>query len=239
MRNFLLVLIIGSFAFCVTTRAEEFQLKDGTKITGKLVGVKGDTLVVKTSYGEIQVPRTDVLSINFPENQPKDAATAGSGLPPRPVEESLSDGKYVNRSGNFAMQVPKDWELGAAILAKSPDLIAALQSADQTRILMVTPEKFAGTIDTYRVLIEMQLKNHYSNYQAVEQNDVQLDGQKAIRMVATMTQKGGDAQYKTLIYAIPYEGRVVRLSFFTLATFYDDALPAFEKIAASYHSLPQ
>jgi hypothetical protein len=49
MRKFLLALIIGSVAFCVTTRAEEFQRKDRTKVTGKLVGVNGDTLVLKTS----------------------------------------------------------------------------------------------------------------------------------------------------------------------------------------------
>src|SRR5271163_3957564 len=118
MRKFLLALIIGVAVLCATTRAEEFQLKDGTKITGKLVGVNGDTLVVKTTYGEIQVPRADVLSINFPENQPKDAGTAAPSGAPRPVDESLANGKYTNRSGNFVMQVPKDWELAPDVLSK-------------------------------------------------------------------------------------------------------------------------
>jgi hypothetical protein len=237
MRKFLLALGIGAIAFCVTTRAEEFQLKDGTKIVGKLVGVNGDALVVKTSYGEIQVPRTDVISINFPENRPKETATAGET--PRAIDESLTDGKYVNRSGNFVVEFPKDWTLAPSIRAKNADVIAALESADETRFFFVTPEKFAGSIDTYRVLVETQLKANYSNYQMLEQNDVQVDSQKAIRMVAAVTQKGGDTQYKFLLYLIPYEGRVVRLSFFTLATFYNDALPTFEKIAASYHSLPK
>jgi hypothetical protein len=232
MRKFLLGLIIGPVVFCLPTRAEEFQLKDGTKISGKLVGVNGDTLVVKTSYGEIQVPRADVISITFPENQPKDAGTTASGGPPRPVDESLSDGKYVNRSGSFALQLPKDWVLSPTLLSKNAALVAALESADQTRILFVTPEKFAGTIDTYRVLVETQLKGNYGSYQALEQNDVQLDGQKGVRMVAAITQKGADTLYKTLIYLIPYDGRVLRLSFFTLGTFYNDALPTFEKIAA-------
>jgi hypothetical protein len=232
-----LALIIGAVAICVTTRAVEFQLKGGTKIIGKLIGVNGDALVVKTSYGEIQVPRTDVISITFPENQPKETATARDV--PRSVDVSLTDGKYVNRSGNFGVEVPKDWALAPGVRAKNPDLIAALQSADETRFFFVTPEKFAGSIDTYRVLVETQLKGSYANYQALEQNDVQLDAQKGIRMVASVTQKGGNTQYKTLIYLVPYEGRVVRLSFFTLATFYNDALPTFEKISASYHSLPK
>jgi hypothetical protein len=237
MRKFLLALTISLAVVCIATRAEEFQLKDGTKIVGKLVGVNGDALVVKTSYGEIQVPRGDVLSITFPENQPKDAAAVG-GLP-RPVDESLTDGKYVNRSGSFVLQVPKDWVLAPDILAKSKDLIAALKSADETRILFVTPEKFAGTIDTYRVLIETQLKGNYASSQTLEQNEMQIDGQKGIRMVAVVTLKGADTQYKLLIYLIPYDGRIVRLSFFTLGTFYNDALPTFEKIAASYRALPK
>src|SRR5271155_937098 len=178
MRKFLLALIIGVAVLCATTRAEEFQLKDGTKITGRLIGVNGDTLVVKTSYGEIQVPRTDVISISFPENQPKDAATPGGA--PRPVDESLADGKYVNRSGDFALQVPKDWVPAPNLLEKNKDLIAAVESGDGTRILIVTPEKFAGSVDTYRVLVETQLKANYSNFQSLEQNDMQLDGQKGI-----------------------------------------------------------
>lgn len=237
MRKFLLALIIGTVAFCVGTRAEEFQLKDGTKIIGKRVGVNGDALVAKTSYGEIQVPRTDVIFINFPENRPKEAATAGES--PRPVDESLTDGKYVNRTGKFAVEVPKDWALAPGIRAKSADVIAALQSADQTRLFFVTPEQFAGTVDTYRVLVETQLRGNYSNYQTLEQNDVPMDGQKAIRMVAVVTQRSGDTQYKFLIYWIAYEGPMVRLSFFTLVTFYNDALPTFEKIAASYRTTPK
>jgi hypothetical protein len=116
------------------------------------------------------VPRSDVISITFPENQPKDAGTTTAGGPPHPVDESLSDGKYVNRSGSFALQVPKDWTLAPEVLTKSPSLIAALESADETRLLFVTPEKFAGSTETYRVLVETQLKGNYSNYQALEQN---------------------------------------------------------------------
>ena len=40
---------------CVPVRAEEIQLKDGTKVTGKLTGITNDTFQVKTAYGDIQV----------------------------------------------------------------------------------------------------------------------------------------------------------------------------------------
>ena len=98
MRKVFAALLFSAILFCQTTRAEEIQLKDGTKITGKLVGVNGDTLQIKTAYGEIQVPRADVISINFPENQTKQAVAGTPAGLPRPVDETLSNGKYVNRS---------------------------------------------------------------------------------------------------------------------------------------------
>jgi len=58
-------------------KAEVIELKNGNTITGKLTAINGDTFQVKTEYGEMQVPRSDVVSITFPENQPKkDEATA-------------------------------------------------------------------------------------------------------------------------------------------------------------------
>jgi hypothetical protein len=230
-------LLLSVLLFCPTTKAEEIQLKDGTKITGKLVGVAGDTLQIKTAYGEVQVPRAEVISINFPENQTKQAVDGAPAGPPRPVDESLSNGTYVNRSGGFTVQVPKDWKLAPQVLAQSPSLIAALESPDATQLFVVTPEKFAGNLNTYRVLVETQIKTGFSDYQEVEQRDVELDGQRGIRMVATATKKDTGTPFKFLVYLIPYDGRVVRVTFFTLAPLYDDANPAFEKIAASYHSL--
>lgn len=239
MRKVLSAVLFSAILFCQTTRAEEIQLKDGTKVTGKLVGVTGDTLQIKTAYGEIQVPRAEVISINFPENQTKQAVAGTPAGLPRPVDETLSNGKYVNRSGGFTVQVPADWKLAPQVLAQTPSLIAALQSADATQLFLVTPEKFAGNLNTYRVLVETQIKTNFSDYQEVEQKDIELDGQKSMRMVATATKKDNGTPFKFLVYLIPYDGRVVRVTFFTLAPLYDDASPTFDKIAASYHSLPQ
>jgi hypothetical protein len=239
MRKVLSALLFVAIVFCQTTRSEEIQLKDGTRITGKLIGVTGDMLQIKTTYGAIQVPRADVISINFPENQTKQTVNETPAGPPRPVDETLSDGRYVNRSGGFTVQVPENWQLASHVLAQTPALIAALESPDATQLFVVTPEKFAGNLNTYRILVETQIKSSFSDYQQLEQNDVQLDGQKGIRMVAMATKKDTATPFKFLIYVVPYDGRVVRLTFFTLAPLYDDASPVFEKIAASYHSLPK
>src|SRR5580704_1391968 len=104
MKRMSLVLALV-LTFCWSLRAEEIQLKDGTKITGKIISLSGDTFQIKTAYGEIQVPRSEVLSITFPENQPKDSSQTEP-----PVEESIQDGTYTNRTENFQIMVPKGWK---------------------------------------------------------------------------------------------------------------------------------
>ena len=81
MRKILCAFIAAIALSYVPLRAEEIQLRDGTKITGKLTGITNDTFQVKTAYGDIQVPRAQVLSINFPENQPKKESDADQGKP--------------------------------------------------------------------------------------------------------------------------------------------------------------
>jgi hypothetical protein len=91
------------------------------------------------------------------------------------------------------------------------------------------------------VLVETQIKTNFTDYQEQEQkqNDVTMDGRKALRMVSVASNKGSGTQLKFLIFIVPYEGGMMRLSFWTLVPFFNDALPAFEKIAASYQTLPK
>jgi hypothetical protein len=239
MLKYVSTLLVASLFFCLPVRAEEFLLKDGTKITGTLTGVLGDSLQIKTAYGDISVPRAQIISITFTENQPKPSEPAASSGAVRPVVESLHDGKYINQSGGFAVTLPAEWKLAPDVLASAPSLIAALTSADETRFLLVTPEKFAGTTDTYRVLVETQIKTNFTDYQELEQNDVTIDGRKALRMVCTGSKKDSGTQVKFLVFIIPYEGRMMRLTFGSLVPFFNDALPVFEKIAGSYQALPK
>ena len=57
--------------FCAPLRAEEIQLKDGNKVTGKVIAITGDAFQIKTAYGNILVPRSEIISIGFPENGTK------------------------------------------------------------------------------------------------------------------------------------------------------------------------
>jgi hypothetical protein len=86
------------------TLAEEIslKLKDGTKIVGRMTAVSPDKIDVETSYGKVQLKRTDILTINFPEN----GASANSSQPtpaktdaPK-VDEALNGLQYINRTGS-------------------------------------------------------------------------------------------------------------------------------------------
>ncbi|HWR36440.1 MAG TPA: hypothetical protein VN622_11280 [Clostridia bacterium] len=221
---------------CMTLCAEEVQLKDGTKISGKLVGITGEKFQVKTNYGDIQVPRSEVVSITFPANQPKveDESKANAESPA--VVESLTGEEYTNSTAGFKLTVPKGWS--SAPKMRSKDIVAALTSEDSTLFLLVTPEKFAGTLNTYKVLAQTQYQTSFSDFEMTSESEIQMDGRTGFRLVwHGKNKKANDAQVKALVYMLPYEGRMVRLSFLTLEPLFDVAVPTFEKIAASYRSL--
>jgi hypothetical protein len=173
--------IAGLFLFCVPSHAEEIQLKDGNKVTGKVTAVTNDVFQIKTAYGNIQVPRSEIISIGFPENQPKTAKDAGTDS--SPVVESLFGTTYTNQTANFQLTVPKGWMTSENLRIQSKDIIAALVSADQTLILMVTPENFSGTMATYKVLAETQYQTKFKDYEKISENEMQLDGRTSTRII--------------------------------------------------------
>jgi hypothetical protein len=229
------IFVFAALVLVARPMAEEIQLKDGSKITGKLVGITGDTFQVKTNYGDINIPRSEVVSIAFPENAPKGSATTAATIPP--VDEELKGTRYKNRTASFTLDVPLGWKI-APELRTSKDVIAALDSADETLFLMVIPEQFVGTLATYKVLAETQYRTAFSGYVNDGETEVEIDGRKGIRLLWHGTAKSNNADLKFVVYILPYDGRIVRLSFFTLPPLFADGLPVFEKIAGSYHPTP-
>lgn len=236
-RRFGWLLALGLALTSAALKAEEIQLKDGTKVTGKVIGVNGDTFQIKTDYGEIQVPRSQILSITFTENQPaKDSKPAAGDFPA--IDESLEGTTYVNRTAHFQVTVPQGWAIAPDLRAQSKDIVAALKSADQTKFFLFTPEKFAGTLSTYKVLVETQYQTLFKDYEKLSETEAELDGRKGLKIVwHGKNPQAGNAPLKAEVYIVPYDGRVVRLSFLTLEALYDESLPSFESIAASYHSI--
>ncbi len=122
--------------------AEVIQLKNGNKITGKLTAINGDTFVVKTDYGEIQVPRTDVVSITFTDTE----AAKPNATPPAPaIDEALVETAYVNHTAGFQVTVPRGWRLWKE-MPKGNGTVAALISEDQTLFFIGTSDKRSPAI---------------------------------------------------------------------------------------------
>src|SRR5215471_5417536 len=97
--------------------AEEISLKDGTKIVGHMTAVTPEKIEVETSYGKMQLKRSDILAINFPENgastsagQPTSTPSASATGAPK-VDEALNGLVYTNRTAKFTLTVPADWIL--------------------------------------------------------------------------------------------------------------------------------
>ena len=226
-------LLIFLFLLSSLSRAEEIQLKDGSKITGSLTAIDGNTFRVKTAYGEIQVPRTEIVAIQFPENSPKKEGSSGGAS--SPVDESLDGTLYSNRTAHFQVTVPAGWIVSPEMRI-SKEIVAALKSADQAHYFMVTPEVYAGSLTTYRVLAETQFQNKFQDYQKLSESDAKLDGRTGLRLVCKGKTRDTNTTFKFLVYILAYEDRMVRLTFFTFEPLFDDAVPIFEKIAASYQS---
>lgn len=64
-------------------RADELKLRDGTKITGKIVGYEGDSFKVETSYGFALVRKDKVAQILISEEKPP--AKKEPPAPPAPA----------------------------------------------------------------------------------------------------------------------------------------------------------
>ncbi len=232
--GYLCLLTMAVWSIC--SRAEELHLKDGTKISGTLTGVTGDIFRVKTAYGEIQVPRSQVVSITFSESQPNPQSSQDQVTPV--VDELLQNTTYTNRTANFQLTVPQGWKLAPGLRAQTPEVAAALQSEDETLFFLFTPEKFAGNLTTYRILVETQYQTKFKDYEKLSESNIQLDGRTGIQLVwHAKNSQANDMPLKAVVYILPYDGRMVRLSFLTLEGLFNEALPIFEKIAASYHSI--
>jgi hypothetical protein len=232
------LLALGLVIFWLPLHAEEIQLKDGNKISGKVISLTDESFQIKTAYGNIQVPRSDIVSISFPENQTSSKNEAATESEAAVVDESLNGTTYINRTAKFQVAVPSGWISSETLRKQSKDIIAALESPDQTLFFFVTPEIFNGSLSTYRVLAETKYQMSFKDFEKLSESEVPLDGKTAIRLIwRGKNTKTNDTPLKSVVYIIPYDGRMVRLSFLTLEPLFETGLPIFERIAASYSSI--
>jgi hypothetical protein len=85
------VAVLALFALCPALRADELKLKDGTTISGTIVGFEENSFKVKTSYGFAEVQKDQVVSIAISaaskkkesekKSEPASNASAGADVP--------------------------------------------------------------------------------------------------------------------------------------------------------------
>lgn len=69
--------------------AEEFIMKDGTRITGRIVAYKSDSFIVQTSFGQAIVYKSKVAKINFGEGErPGPTPSTEKSTPPAAAPSS-------------------------------------------------------------------------------------------------------------------------------------------------------
>jgi hypothetical protein len=230
------------FLGTITAVGEEISLKDGTKLVGHMTSVTPDKIEVETSYGKIQVKRSDILTISFPENgaPPQPSATAtdpAAAKPPLPkIDESLNGLIYTNRTGRFTLTLPPDWAI-APELRKSPDTLAALSSKDKMRFLLTVQEQYPGSIDSYKDMVVLNARRNLDSFEELNQTPVTIDGKSSLLVYYRGTLRGSKLPVQFVSAIIPSGNVYTKVSVWCIEPLFRDMQPAFEKTLTSYRSM--
>jgi len=240
MRRILLVPVFSILlAMSQPAAAEEILLKDGTKIVGHMSALLADKIEVETSYGKIQLKRSEILSINFPENGTPAANAAG----PTPatteapkMDEALNGIQYVNRTAKFALTVPPDWMM-ATDLHRSPDTVSALSSRDKMGYLLVTQEEYPGSVESYKELALLNARRTLGSFEALSESAATIDGKSALLVYYRGTLQKANNLPVEFVSAIIASGKIyTRVTVWCVEPLFHDMQPTFEKMLNSYHS---
>jgi len=233
------ILLFGfMLAALVPASAEEFVLKDGTKILGRMTSVKSDKIEVETPYGKMQIRRSDILTINFPENRGTAVSEHSSDrAKAKPVDESFTGTQYVNRTGHFTLTVPIDWKINAELRANT-DTLAALSSRDNLRYLVVEKESFSGSLESYKGLVEMVNRRKFTHYEKLSESNTQIDGRPAVLLFFRGTNPQAQNlsfQFVTAIAA--FDGEYLHAIAWCPEPLFNESQRTLENILLSYKSV--
>jgi len=238
MRRTLLSLLLLTAALPIA--AEEISLKDGTKIVGHMTAVSGDKIEVETAYGKMQLKRSDILTIIFPENGASPISTAAPAASvkkdaPPVIEDSLRGTQYVNKTGKFTLTVPEDWKVNSN-LVRSPVTVAGLSSKDEMRFLLVAQEQYTGSLESYEGIGEIQVRKTLTNYEKIMESTVTIDGKPALLISYRGVTTINNLPVQFLLAIIPSGTTFTRVTTWCVEPLFHEMQPTFEKILNSYHS---
>jgi hypothetical protein len=226
-----------SLAVSLPAFAEEISLKDGTKIVGHMTALTPDKVEVETAYGKMQLKRSDIVTITFPENNPN--ATPES-MPvkadgPKVVDESILGGRYLNKTGKFSMTLPQEWVINPDI-RRAPETLTVLSSRDKMRFLLVMQEEYPGSLDSYKEITMLAARGNFSSFEETEESKVTIDGKSALLVFYRGTPKKGGLPLAFVSAIMPSGNTYTKATAWCVEPLFHDVQPAFEKILLSYRS---
>jgi hypothetical protein len=216
--------------------AEEISLKDGTKIVGHMTAVTPDKVEVDTGYGRLQLKRSDIITISFPENvasNPSGPIAAATDIPK--VDESLQGVSYFNRTGKFSLNVPQEWVIDPDI-RRAPSTLTALSSRDKMRFLLVVREDYPGSLESYKELTVLMARKNLANYEELAQSNVTIDGKAALFIFYRGTPQAAGFPIAFLSAIIPSGNSYTKVTAWCVEPLFHDMQPIFEKMLQSYRS---
>jgi hypothetical protein len=221
--------------------AEEISMKDGTKIIGHMTALSADRIEVETAYGKMQLKRSDILTISFPENGSGSgnatAATAPAKTDRPAIDDSLQGTQYLNRTAKFALTLPPDWKINPN-LSHASATVGALSSRDDIRFLVVSREEYTGSLESYKGLAEINARRGLGNYEELSESPITVDGKQGLLLSYRGTlPKADNLPVQFLIAIIPSGTTYTRIAAWCVEPLFHEMQPAFERIVSSYHSV--
>jgi hypothetical protein len=195
------------FLFLVPAEAEEFYLKDGTRIVGKIVAYEEDAFRVETSFGSAVILKDRIERIVFdqptagethrrkplqpatksgpsrssPPPKSKEQAASAPLLRPDEVIERVTGTAYVNETYRFQMYKPPTWRSYPQLVRPDTPLVAALGTPDETTLLLIGREYHRGSLQDYMLQAERSLEELYQDYRKEGEQRTKVGGVSAIR----------------------------------------------------------
>ena len=229
--------ILGlSLAVTLPGFAEEISLKDGTKIVGHMSAVTPDKVEVETSYGKMQLKRSDIVTISFPENTPNSTSESTPAKAEAPkMDESIQGARYLNKTGKFWLTVPQEWVINPDI-RRAPETLTVLSSRDKMRFLLVMQEEYPGSLDSYKELSMLSARGNLSSFEETEESKVTIDGKSALLVFYRGTPKKGGFPLAFVSAIMPSGNTYTKMTAWCVEPLFHDMQPTFEKILTSYRS---
>jgi len=239
MLRVIAVLLLGlaaSAASSLPARGEEIILKDGTKVVGRLTGITSEKIEVDTSYGKVQLNRSDIVTISFSQSgsdaKAPETAPANASLPK--IDETLSGTQYVNRTGKFSLTLPPDWMIEPS-LRRTAATLASFTSKDKMRFAMVIQEDYPGSLESYKEITMLNARRTLSNFEELANSNVTIDGKSALLVFYRGTLAKTNNLPVEFVSAIIVSGNsYTKVTAWCIEPLFHDMQPAFEKLVNSY-----